>query len=288
VVVVRKDSGFAGTFALVGPAGRALRTIEAPTCAQLTDAMSLVAALAVDPEASLASGEPPASTLDAAEVPAAPSPSPGRVPAPPVPPPPAPSTPAQLPPPPAASEPASPPLAVSTRNRFELGAAIELMTAIAPEVVTGFGLRADYEPRSSPASWLAPSFGAELAGAASNVFQPAPALVVSLVTVRLDACPLRVPLGAALSLRACGAVGLALLVARGVGAPTAETAVRPWVDAEGWLRVRWEDRRWFVGLDGGPLVPITRPTFVFLNPHTVVYEVRAAGVLTALSAGMRF
>jgi hypothetical protein len=164
---------------------------------------------------------------------------------------------------------------------------VELETDVAPDPVTGLALRAEYEVAS--ASWLAPSFGVELAGGASNLIEGASDVAVWLATVRLDACPARALLGGTgVTLRACGAAAFGLLDARGVGAPSPETALRGWVDAELGLRARWEARGWFLGMEGGPVVPIVRPKFVFLQPYHFVYEVPLVGALTALFAGVRF
>jgi hypothetical protein len=270
-----------------------VRQIEARTCSQAADAMSLVLALAVDPEGVVASGAQAVGTA-APALPASPAPAPDPGPAP------AMLSPEPSPAPPAAlllpapdpakvvsAQEAAPPPATASPHGFSLGAAVELETAVAPEPVAGVALRAEYEVASS--SWLAPSFGAAFAGAASNVVEGAPDVAVRFATIRLDACPARVLLGGTgVTVRACGATAFGLLEARGVGAPNPETATRGWVDAELGVRVRWEARRWFVGLDGGAAAPITRPKFVFLKPYQFVYEVPPIGALTALIAGVRF
>jgi hypothetical protein len=279
-----------GIFALEAPAGRAVRQIEARTCSQAADAMSLVVALAVDPEGVAASAVK-AVQLAAPALPASPAPDPGPAlvelsPEPSSAPPAAPALLAPEPPKVVSAQEAAAPAAVSPHG-FSLGAAVEVETALAPQPVAGVALRGEYEVASS--SWLAPSFGAELAGAASNVVEGAPDVAVWFATMRLDACPARVRLGGTgLTLRACGATAFGLLEARGVGAPNPETAVRGWVDAELRLRARWEGHRWFVGFDGGAVAPITRPKFVFLKPYQFVYEASQVGVLTALFAGVRF
>jgi hypothetical protein len=162
-------------------------------------------------------------------------------------------------------------------------------------------VRAEFES-PSPAL-LSPSFGAEIAWATSGLIERATGVRVSLAIARFDACPLRVTFGATgLSLRPCGALAGALLYAEGVGAPTPQRAFRPWVDAELWLRTRWdgtspapagawskpERPRWFFAFDVGLVVPVTRPTFVFLLPRVVVHEVPPAGAMAALGAGSRF
>jgi hypothetical protein len=280
VVLAPAKGSFKGTFALEAPAGRAVREIEAPTCSQAADAMSLVVALAFDPEAVVATGMSPAPPALPAPVPdpgaelAALSPEPPQV--------------ASAYEDGSAHRPALPPqAAAASPQAFTVGVAVELETAVAPDPVTGIALRAEYEVASS--SWLAPSFGVELGGAASNVIEGASGVAVWFATVRFDACPARALLGGTgVTLRACAATALGLLDARGVGAPNPETAVRPWVDAELGLRARWEARRWFVGIDGGPIVPVTRPKFVFLQPYHFVYEVPQVGVLASLFAGVRF
>jgi hypothetical protein len=277
VTLAHAKRGFVGSLTLEGAPGRAMREIEAPTCPQLADAMSLVVALAVDPEALLTP-----------EAPATP-PAPPASPAPPAPPA---SVPEPIPEPSAVLSAPSPepapilPPPVS-RHGFSLGAAVALETDIAPDPVMGVALRAEYEVASS--SWVAPSFGVELAGAASNLIEAAPAVAVRFATVRLDACPARALLGATgVTLRACGAAALGVLDARGVGAPKPEDALRGWVDAEIELRARWDARRWFLGIDGGPVLPVTRPKFVFELPYQFVYEVPQVCVRTELFAGVRF
>jgi hypothetical protein len=112
---------------------------------------------------------------------------------------------------------------------------------------------------------------------------------VWLAIARLDGCPFRLPTGSTgVSLRACGELAFALLYAEGIGAPNPGSAVRPWVDAELRVRARWDSPRWFAGVDVGPLMPLTRPTFVFLQPRIVVYEVPAVGVVGSLGAGTHF
>jgi hypothetical protein len=300
VVLERRKGVFRGAFAVDGPGGRATREIEASTCTQLADAMSLVVALAVDPEAVLTPGLPP--TAPQASDPEAP-----RGPAPPAPVAdpvaalavssselsPEPST-AAAPAPallaheaPSANGPVSPrTTATPSPRRIAVGIAVELETDVAPEPVTGVALRAEYEMASS--SWLAPSFGAELAGAASNVIEGAPEVAVWFATLRLDVCPARAALGrTGVTVRACGAAAFGVVAARGVGAPNPDTAVRGWVDADLGLRARWEASRWFLGIEGGPVVPVTVPKFVFEQPYRFVYEAQV-GVRTALFAGVRF
>jgi hypothetical protein len=114
-------------------------------------------------------------------------------------------------------------------------------------------------------------------------------VAVWFATARVDAGPARAVLGATgATLRGCGAAAVGVLDARGVGAPRPETALRGWVDAELELRARWDARPWFVGIDGGPVVPVTRPKFVFELPYHFVYEVSQVCVRTELFAGLRF
>jgi hypothetical protein len=279
VAIAFEDDRYVGALEIEAREGardgarRARRTVEAPTCSQLAEAVALVAALAIDPEAT---------TEPIPTPPPAPDPPPDPTFAPAIAPKPA--------PPPAAADSTAPRSSAArsppARSRWAIGGGLRFDGIGAPDPIVAIAGRGEYQIVTS--SLFSPSFGAEVAAGTSDLLGHGRGVDVSFALVRLDACPAKIAIAVTgVALRACGGAALGLFRAVGVGVSTPETALRPWLDAEARLRTRWERSHWFVGFDVGPTFPITRPTFVFLQPRRVVYQTPAIGLAAAFTLGMQ-
>ncbi len=256
------------------------RQVEGETCAEVVDALALVIALAIDPAVSTA--PPPSSAPSPALLP---TPAPPSEPAPPeaTPPP----SPVSEPPPPAPLRdraPAQSP-AASFGLRPTVGASFVTFTGLAPDPLAGAAVFTELE--SDSPRLLAPSVRVTATGAANGAFESAPASIV-LAALRADGCPARIRSGPG-SIRACLAVDTGLLRAEGGDVARPLPATRFWLDLAALARARWSlPGRFFVEVDGGLTLPVTRPTFVYYTPFVVVHEVPVLAATASVGAGLRF
>jgi hypothetical protein len=277
VVVRPMGVTYAGHLTIVGRTGHpSERDVEDTLCTDVVDALALVTALAVDPNATLRpTTASPASAPAAATPPGPPGPeAPAQAtvatipllaptPAPPSPTPAAPASAREKPGPEA-----SPPLWPPSRWDLELGASFLASSGLAPDALLGGGAFVGLEANSR--SWVAPSARVTLfaeTNGADGSSQPS----FLFVGGRIDVCPVRLG-SSTLSLRPC--------LAADVGAVRAEAQVNgtagvtAWSDAAALVRARWAPGGgpWFVEVDGGAFVPSYRPEFIVLpNTNTPVY-----------------
>ena len=282
VTVRSTGSSFAGHLFMVGHAGTmSTRDVEDTLCADVVDALALVTALAIDPNAML-SPSPGAR---------APTPAP-TVPPPVMPPPVAPpptasvAPPAPLPAPPEVRRPA-----VRLLWHLDVGIDGKVLGDVAPDAMLGGGAYVELE--SDGDTVVAPSARLSLFAATDDVFVSSKARF-TLLAARADGCPVR--LGAErLSIRPCAGVDVGDLFARGIAIPSPESAAKSWVAMGPLVRARWSPlgRRFFLDLDGAALFPLTRFNYVFQYqtiPTTTRQVHQAPAVLPAVSvgAGVRF
>jgi hypothetical protein len=288
VVVLPTGTTYAGHLSIVGRSGRvSKRDVEDTLCSDVVDALALVAALAVDPNAMLSP-----SGSAATPAPAEKAPVEGA----------APDAVAVIPlvaPPPAAASPrpsARPPSRAPEADRsapspapawgVDVGATFIAMGGIAPDTLVGGGGLGEIE--SGSRRWLAPSARITLFAATIEATTTSTANFL-LLAGRVDFCPLRIG-SRYLSLRPCVAVD--------VGAVHAEAAIEgvagaePWFDAAALVRARWAPGRgrFFVELEGGIFVPVNHSSFV-LKDGPVITTVDTpwwAGPMGSLATGMSF
>ncbi|MEJ7731194.1 MAG: hypothetical protein WKG00_18510 [Polyangiaceae bacterium] len=269
-----------------------IREVSGKTCAEVTSALALISALAIDPRASTAATPPP--------VPPGPV---GPTGPPPTPPPtgPAPlsgaappgallsAMPGDLAPPlalplPIAAEQAPEPIA---RWRFSVGQEIVGLAGPSKGMSQGLSLYLD-ATRADPGFW-APSLRVSLTRASSGIV-PTSAGDASfrLTSLRGDFCPLRLgPDDIAVRLCATGEAG----ALEGYGFVY---AVRPWFTIGGLGRLQWVMLD-FLQLDvfGGLNLPLIRHKFYFPtvddpDVHVPIHEVPWAGGLGGVGVGIRF
>jgi hypothetical protein len=283
-------STYAGHLFMVGREGTmSRRDVEDTLCAEVVDALALVTALAVDPNASLsaAHASPPVAT-NAAPAPAPPAPTPPAVPA--MPEAPRPLVPDAHPAParPAEDEPRTP--TVPLTWHLDAGLEGDVLGGIAADAMLGAG--AFVELASTGRRVFAPSARFALLGASNGAFEARTA-AFTLLDARVDGCPLRFG-RTAFSLRPCAAVDVGDLLASGLAIASQFSKSEPWVALSLHARLRWDAAPSraklapFVELDGGVQFPLTRPTFAYENPDVTVAHPAAAAPTASLGAGLRF
>ncbi len=267
------------------------RRFEAANCQEVIVALALVAALAVDPNASLAPA--PADGQVSGRRPAAGQPdgaarAPEKQPEPPAAPPP---TPPPTPPPPRAPVAAPvfdrpPPAAASDALTWSIGPAFGMLAATSPPLFS-IGWLVEVERRRSgfvPGARLMPFLGE------TGVTGPSGDLAeFRLIAARLEGCPLALAPSEAMRVKPCLGVDAGLLHARGVGAPQPSQRDVFWLaallDVDLQLAVT---HGVFIEISGGPGFPITRPVFVFERPLITVHEVPWIVAHAAIAGGAQF
>jgi hypothetical protein len=271
--------GLVGLLDVAEPDGRRFaRRIEAPTCAEATDALALVIAITFDPMSALAAG---AGGETAGGPPAAQ----------------APATPLLLPSPRPAA-PAAPPGArrertdagaarahAPTVRRGVAAAAAEAVSGPAPGrmygvVLTG-GLTLDRDSIWSPAV-----FASFAHVAADDFVEPGGTAAFSLDTAAIDLCPLRLP-SSPFSVAACASGAVGRLSARASNTYEPRSASRPFATAGGALVLAVPFGAWFE-LRGrfGAGASLIRDAFEF-TPK-VFHRVGSVTLVGDLGLGVRF
>ncbi len=285
VTVRPTGSSYAGHMDMVAhPGATSARDVEDLRCADVVDALALVTALAVDPNAtSPRAAPPPAASKADTPPPVAPAPEPPPVP----PPPPAPPPPIAAPSAAPSAPSAGPPARQREPRRWHLGvgASAALLGDVAPDVMLG---GAGYvELGASGGGAFRPSVRVSLLAATNGAFE-ARAAAFTLLSAQVDGCPVRLG-GDVLSLRPCAAVQVGDLLAAGIDVASPIHAADPWFALGLLARARWAPWRAgpFLEVEGGVEVPITRPTFEFDAPVVVVHQPGTAPC-ASLGAGVPF
>ena len=135
-----------------------------------------------------------------------------------------------------------------------------------------------FAPRSSP--WLrAPPWPAPI-GAQLEWF-----------VGRLEACPLRFAWSSEFALSICAALDAGVLRSRGFGLETNGTQVRPWLAPDALGRVAWSPPgAFFIEAGGGLMAPVTRYSFSFQQSGETeaLRRIPAVAPTLELDAGYRF
>lgn len=245
------------------------RDFSAETCAEVSSALALVVALALDPNAHteplLAEPSPP---------PSEPPPSPVTRDPPPV---------TRAPPRPSAAARAPLP----PRTRFFVGPAAGIAGGYVPTglVTLGAVLGLDAKRRG----WLSPLAQLTPLWAKTGTTGPrSPHATFAWALLRVDACPTRLALGSGLMLFPCasGEAGQVSASGRDDSVDVPESRTRAWVALGPSLSLRFEADRWFFALSGGALAPLTRDEFVFEGPTVRIHEVPAVVFGGLLGVGM--
>lgn len=251
------------------------RRFVASSCADATDALGLVIALAGDDAERSATSEAAPAPNEASIAEAPPTPSSGTTPAPAAAD--APATHAPAPPRRASPE-------TSTPSRFALAAGAVGTTLGEGQI--GARIGGTLEWRRSFFPWIEASASANVPRTIEGGGGGADATWIS---GRVAAAPIGMTIGSP-HLRATlfAAFDAGALTVSGSGASRVSTQTRPWFALAGGARARWDlGDRWFAGLDAAAVVPLLRDDFVFLNGGTA-YRVPAIGVESAICMGAHF
>ncbi len=262
------------------------RELTGQKCEDVVSGLALVAALALDPNASTV----PSAELEAA----APSREKALPPAsverqPPTPP----SAPTVAPP--VAAPPAAPPPADAIElppPPFALGVVAMISADTGPAPVTLIGLGGRFDAELRPSGIWRPSIAVALQVARSGFIGPAsPDARFDWFVVRSAFCPVAPELFPGARLRVCALADVGSMSAEGQGDAIAnpERTDQFWFAAGAGptlaYRPAWP---WFIELGGGALVPVTRPDYVFADPTIGVHKVPAVVWTAYLGLGLSF
>jgi hypothetical protein len=297
-----------------------VRRVDAGTCDEVADALSLIIVLALDPRALEAAPPPTASSAPApaspvgAGVPAGPlvapapapstpvAPAPPAPSAPPPPPPPAPAPPAPPPPPPSGAQ--GPPPAGTTAHdvavsrgpgplglHFFGGADLAVATGVAPGTLLGGSPYLGW--RSTAAALVGLSIRAAFLRIGTEPQAASQAAIGSTATFtwtvgRVDACGLVWP-DRPLRVGGCARVEAGVLGATGAGIAGGRTQHGPWITAGALARIEWT----FLGplvldLEAGPTFRPFPDRVAFAFPDRTVYQVPVVGLDAEVGLGVHF
>jgi hypothetical protein len=237
------------------------REVSGQTCAQVVDALALVAALAMDPGGLAAPLRSPLPTAPDHE--RAPNPS-GRA------------------------------LARRAQRRWRLSVAAgaEVTGAVPPGLALGIPLFVELRDEpvgptvAASRARLSLRLGFERTFGASIPTQPGSAQFTWTVG-RVDSCAAW-QFGKWLTAGPCAGIEAGILEGKGSIAHPLDRS-RPWVAVAAILRGRWLVLPpFFLELEAGAVLPLVRDTFVFESPRTVVYEVPSVGPQAGAGLGALF
>ena len=237
-ITAQTDGPFVGRLSLVGPdGGSTTKTLAARSCDELVDALSLVAALALQTDEAAANGGERATTPSAPA--SASADAHAEAPAPPSAPAPSARAAADVQAPTEAREANAHEDAAQEGRSLHLAVEVGGLAAVgvAPTVIIGGGLGVGWAP--PVAGPFAPALGVGVvAGAAPDVVRSDGRASFVWLAVRLNACALRFDLGRGSTVRVCGLGDIGVVNARG-----SET-VDPRSSSRGWLSLgassQWE------------------------------------------------
>jgi hypothetical protein len=272
VVVVAENGGFMGYLRVRPVEGNETRrAVPAATCDEVVSALSLIAAIVVDPDAVLTPETPP-------EAPAASTPEPEPAPAPAR----KESLPEQIAPPDVVERRTPPP-----RYWFVAAGEVGALGAISPKLAVDAAIGVGFiDTGPSP---FAPSVRLSARGAwSADVVSSDGTVSFTRLGGRLSVCPLRARIGP-VGLRPCGLLELGWLHASSRNAVDENSPTVFWgaAGATGRGEVLLFDRL-VLGLDLGALFPFRHDIFYYLPNHNQAHQVEFAGFVGSFDIGVRF
>jgi hypothetical protein len=264
ITIAEEGESLRGTLRVVTATREVLeRKVEAKTCGEVVEALALVAALIVDPEALTTPLEPP--KPEAPRTTAA-TPSPW--------------VPPIVPPPGEPAEPAT----------VSAGLALEAASAIAPTLIPVERLWGEVGWHG--AGILHPSFGLALARASTQVTRNSLTADILWVTGRVTACPLELVHAQRVSLRPCALFDVGMIRGKGANREDVSSAARaettPWVAPGVNLGLYLVPVSPLVlRLEAGGMVQIVKTRFIY-DVRQEVYSIPLFGYYLGLGAGARF
>jgi hypothetical protein len=246
-----------------------VRRFELSSCEDAVVALALVTALAIDPHASTAPGsalEPKVRPVSSTEPPR-PELSPTR--------------------------PTVTRRAGSDRTLLwaaEVAASVAVTTGPAPVALVSGGVETSLNARAESASTLAPRFALGLFASRTGLGGPAiDEATFSWALLRGSACPLRFALRPWVLVRPCVTVDAGWTTAKADETESVDgtSASTPWVALGPSLLAQVGRGRPFLSLGGGPLLALTRPTYILAGPRSVVHDVPPVAWTAQLALGFR-
>lgn len=276
------------------------REVRGETCGEVVEALGLVAALAVDPDAEVGSPAPPAAPDVASSAPAdAPvlsntvddlpdaggatrdgtSDGSGSSTA---------STPLSAPRT-APRDAVSAPAGASSWSRLGFGFGVQGEGAALADIVFGARLFGDVQLDLPGRRIFAPSVRLVVARTSAAAPPEARALArLRWTQAALEGCPLVFDLARAFDFRPCAGVSAGVVEAESSGVPNARSRTRPWMSVELHGRVAWSPvRALSLEIEAGSVAPLVRETFV-LQPSLLVYEAPAIAFVGRGGVSVRF
>jgi hypothetical protein len=290
VRVDRRGAASHGEVTLGQGGGRVVRAIHGDACDEVVSALALITALAVDPHASLAHRQPGAAPAPPPAAPAAEA-SPSSPSSPPSGPAPKPET---LPPPDLLADPlpADLPAPVlpppARRDLWAVGAQASMALAVTPGPLAGGAIFAGrvFDGALGASVRLA----VEVEG--TGTLDAGPGQVWFLRgAARVTGCAFTWRPAAWISAVPCVAIEAGALHGQGVAGGALTSALQAtvaWAGAGVLPRVGIEVGPGILELEGGPVFPLVRRTFVFKPPEYVIHTVPPVTGTIGLGWGMRF
>lgn len=264
------------------------RVVQADRCSDVDDALALMVALAIDPQASLAPVSAGSAAPAASIAPAAPSAS---------------ATPVVQPVPPPAPPPPPPPPRQSTRvaqddsrsgllptrhpETLSIGLDLAVASGVAPGMLVAPSPYVEWRSRST--SLFAPALQLAFVRTSSSAVDVAGGAASFTWTVgRLDGCGLGWSPIASLHLLGCARVEAGVVDAVGSGIVGAHGSTKAWFAAGPLARVEWAFvPPLYLDADVAPMFHVTADRFYFL-PDSTIYEVPYAGLDASVGIGVHF
>jgi hypothetical protein len=264
------------------------RVVQADRCSDVDDALTLMVALAIDPQASLTpvsagSAAPPSSIPSAPSAAESASAAPVPQPVPPRPPPPPTRQSAAA----AQDDSRSGPVPTRQPETLSIGVGLALASGVAPGVLVGASPSVEW--RSGARSLVAPALRLAFVRTSSGTFDAGGGAASFTWTVgRLDGCGLDWPPAASLHLLGCARVEAGVVDAVGSGIVGAHGSTRAWFAAGPLMRVEWAFLPpMYLDADVAPMFRVTADRFYFL-PSSTIYEVPYAGLDASVGVGVHF
>jgi hypothetical protein len=283
VQVTAREAGARGTLTVIEPSGAtSSREVEGDTCESVVEALALIAALALDPDASTAALPPmPAPAPSTPKASSAPAQGAAGG-----------DTPSVISRDTAAGARSEPPALAPWAGHLAAIAGAELTSGLTPGALVGpaLSVEAVWRRRDRPRA-VEPVLDVRLG--VSRLAASVPAQVGSArftwTLGRLEGCPVRVVVGSFEALPCVRFDGGDLqAVGLGVDLPR-PAASRLWLSLGALGRLRWTPLApIFLEVDAGVSAPLVRDRFYFDTPPTTIYDVPALAAIAGAAAGGRF
>jgi hypothetical protein len=282
VLVGRRGEAFAGRLWIeeAATSSRA-REVKGKTCGEVIGALGLIAALAVDPSASVASRPEPQAAPPSASAPdAGPREQTATGPA-------------------AHRELAQDAQPAGRRTPIQLGAGAQGEVAMIADAVFAGRLFADLEVGDSARTWT-PSFRVALGRSLDTQRRASSGgATLRFTQASVDVCPLRAAIVASIAVRPCVGASGGVLEAQGTDVNGAPPHSRPWTSALAHARLTWSPfAALAVEVEAGAVVPLHRDSFFvrvvegssagMASSEVDVYRAPPVAFVTRAGIGVRF